>query len=143
MNRNVLFLSTVLALVGAFGLTACGGDEEDTGSTTEGEGEGEGSGTAAVDTSLPGDPNAGEAIYGRICVACHAADGRGNGGMTGADFVGDETRLSKSNEQLLTSIRDGVNTGSTPMPAQGGVLSEEEMRDVLSYIRREFGGTTE
>ena len=140
MSRSVFALFVALMLPSALSLTACGGEEEGGG----GSGSGEGSGSSdAVDTSLPGDADAGEAVYQRICVACHGADGRGNGGMTGADFVGDETRLSKSNDELLTSIRDGVSTGSTPMPAQRDALSDEEMRDVLSYIRREFGGTTE
>ncbi len=138
MNRSVFALLVALMLAGASFTTACGGEEESSG------GSGESSESAeSVDRSLPGDADAGEAIYQRICVACHAADGRGNGGMTGADFVGDETRLAKSNDELLTAIRDGVTTGSTPMPAQRDALSDEEMRDVLSYIRREFGGTTE
>lgn len=129
MQLRITLLCASLAL-----FTACGSDSDEAEGTDE---------TAAADLSLPGDANAGEAIYSANCVACHAADGRGNGGMTGADFVGDETRLAKGNEQLLTSIRDGVTTGSTPMPAQAETLSDEEMRNVLSYIRREFGGTTE
>ena len=127
----------VLLVSGALCLSACGG-EDDAGGAGGGGDE-----SSEVDTSLPGDADAGEAIYQATCVACHAADGRGNGGMTGADFVGDATRLAKSNDELLTSIRDGVTTGSSPMPAQGDLLSDEEMRDVLSYIRREFGGTSE
>jgi len=99
--------------------------------------------TPGGDQGLPGDPEAGAAVYQRICVACHAADGKGNGGITGANFVDDQTRLTKTNGQLLTSIREGVSTGPQPMPAQGAVLSEQEMRDALSYIRREFGGTQE
>ncbi|MDH5491140.1 MAG: c-type cytochrome [Myxococcales bacterium] len=89
---------------------------------------------------IPGDAEAGAAIYQRSCIACHAANGTGNGGMTGADFVNDASRLSKSDADLLTSIRDGIIGRGAPMPPQGGNLSEEEMRDVLSYIRREFGG---
>ena len=93
-----------------------------------------------VDRSLPGDPDAGAAVYARICIACHGADGKGNGGLTGANFVGDPTRLAKSNEQLIHSITYGILDKNPPMPAQGQVLSEQEIKDVLSYIRREFGG---
>jgi len=98
-----------------------------------------GAGGGDDDQGLPGDPVAGAAVYGRVCVACHSADGRGNGGLTGANFVGDATRLAKTNTQLLVSIRNGVTTGASPMPAQQGVLSEQEMKDVLSYIRKQFG----
>ncbi len=106
---------------------------------TEAAGRGPASNAGSGDRGLPGDPEAGAAIYTRICVGCHAADGRGNGGVTGADFVGDETRLSKTNEELLSSIRDGLSTGSMPMPPQRDNLSEQEMKDVLSYIRDNFG----
>ena len=136
---SILVLSAWLAVGG------CGSDEEEGGGGAEGaetaaSGQ-QGSEGPSADRGLPGDPDAGEAIYQRTCVACHGADGRGNGGVTGADFVGDASRLAKSNRELLRSIRDGVTTGSQPMPAQRDNLSEEEMRDVLSYIRREFGGT--
>jgi len=92
-----------------------------------------------ADTSLPGDPVAGEAIYQRICLACHGADGRGNGGVTGGDFIGEPSRLQKDNEVLLTSMRDGIMDKTPPMPPQGGILSEQEMKDALSYVRQKFG----
>lgn len=112
-------------------LGACGGEEE-----------GETSGETG-DHSLPGDPVAGAEVYAANCVACHDAHGTGNGGLTGANFVGDPTRLAKTNEQLLTSIRDGVTTGATPMPAHAELLTDEQMHDALAYIRHEFGGTQE
>lgn len=114
---RIIFLCVGIGLVGA-----CGGG-------------------ADPEHALPGNSVAGAAVYGRVCVACHGADGRGNGGLTGANFVGDATRLAKTNTQLLTSIRDGVTTGPAPMPAQRGALSEQEMKDVLAYIRKQFGGT--
>lgn len=128
--RVLLQVTTLLLALTA--VAACGDDEP----AAEDE-------TAAVDTSLPGDPEAGAEVYQRVCVACHAADGKGNGGMTGANFIDDETRLAKGNEELLTSIRDGRLNATPPMPAQGGILSEQEMRDALAYVRHEFGGTEE
>lgn len=90
--------------------------------------------------SLPGDPVAGAAIYARVCVACHAADGRGNGGLTGGNFS-EPARLAKTNTLLLSEIRDGLNRGPVAMPAQRGALSDQEMKDALAYIRKTFGGT--
>lgn len=87
---------------------------------------------------LPGDPQAGAEVYGRVCSACHGQDGTGNGGMTGADFVNDDGRLDQPNDKLLASIKDGVDA-NPPMPPQKGVLSEDEMKDALAYIRSEFG----
>lgn len=92
------------------------------------------------DHSVPGDPVAGEAVFRANCVACHGADGRGNGGMTGADFVDDHSRLAKNNETLLHSITFGV-PNSPPMPAHQAILNETQIRDALSYLRVHFGGS--
>ena len=95
--------------------------------------------TGGADHELPGDPVAGEAVYKKTCLACHGADGRGNGGITGADFIGDKSRLAKSNEVLFTSISEGVTTGKVPMPPQKTILSEKEINDSLAYVRKQFG----
>ena len=81
---------------------------------------------------------AGAAVYKTYCVACHQTDGRGMGGMLAADFVGDPSRLAKSDEQLLTSIRDGVTGKIGVMPPWGAALSETQQQEVLSYVRSQF-----
>ncbi len=91
-----------------------------------------------IDTSMPGDPAAGEVVYSRVCFACHGTDGRGNGGI-GGDFVGDPERLQQDNAVMIATITYGSDNEGRIMPAQGSVLSEQEIKDVLSYIRREFG----
>ncbi|MDH5490405.1 MAG: cytochrome c [Myxococcales bacterium] len=117
----------MIALLGSLSLIGCGGEETPA------------TGAAGGGAAGAGDAEAGAAIYARTCLACHAADGKGNGGMTGANFVEDTSRLAKTDEQLLTSIRDGILTASPPMPPQGTILSEDDMKNVLAYIRREFG----
>ncbi len=59
------------------------------------------------DTSLKG---MGEAIYGRYCVACHAADRKGNG----SSFPSVLNMKAKYNEQQLWSI---IEKGKNMMPA--------------------------
>ena len=90
------------------------------------------------DHSLPGDPVAGEVVYRTSCLACHGANGRGNGGITGADFIGDRRRLAKNNDTLLRSIREGI-PNSPAMPGHAALLSDTQMRDALSYVRATFG----
>ena len=92
-----------------------------------------------IDTSLPGDPVAGKKVFNTVCLACHGANGRGNGGVTAADFIKDISRLEKDNKVLLNSIANGIQNGSRIMPPQKGVLSEKQMKDALSYIRQQFG----
>ena len=87
----------------------------------------------------PGDPVAGAEVYAKNCVACHQVDGTGMGGMLGANFVVDKTRLAKPDKQLLTSIRDGLTGKIGTMPPWGPVLSEVDRRNALAYIRKTFG----
>ncbi len=84
-----------------------------------------------------GDPGKGEALYEKHCMACHGAQGKGDG-PTGkmlkpppADFTSDASKKKPERELLLT-IQNG-RTG-TAMPAWKTQLSEAEITDVLSYV---------
>ncbi len=81
----------------------------------------------------------GAEVFKTTCQACHQADGRGMDGQLAADFIGDPSRLAKTDAELLTSIRKGMTGSIGTMPPWGGVLDEEQTRDVLSYIRAAFG----
>ena len=82
---------------------------------------------------------AGEATYRRYCVGCHGADGRGNGGRTGADFVGAGAQLGqKPDSELAASVRDGKRGEHAVMPAHKPVLSDTQINDVVGYVRKRF-----
>jgi mono/diheme cytochrome c family protein len=84
--------------------------------------------------SLPG-----EATFRRYCVSCHGADGRGNGGITGADFVGGATVLGlKPDSELIHSVREGKRGARAVMPAHKPVLSDAQIREVVAYVRQRF-----
>lgn len=81
----------------------------------------------------------GEGTYRRYCVSCHGADGRAHGGVTGADFVGEATALAaKSDAELASAVRDGKVGQRATMPAHKPVLSDEEIHDVVTYVRTQF-----
>jgi mono/diheme cytochrome c family protein len=82
----------------------------------------------------------GEKLYSRNCSSCHQFDGRGLGGSLAANFVDDESRLAKSDAELLHSIGAGVPR--TAMLGFQGRLSDGEQRAVLAYIRAKFGSAT-
>lgn len=130
-NQMKTWSKVTLTLLLALSMSSVGACK----SSSDGDGEG---GSAAIDTSLPGDAAAGEAIYSRVCFACHGADGRGNGGI-GGDFIGTEI-LNQDNAVLIGSITDGVSRDGRIMPPQGIALSETEIKDALSYVRQSFGG---
>ncbi|MBF0152823.1 MAG: c-type cytochrome [Magnetococcales bacterium] len=86
----------------------------------------------------------GAALFQKNCAFCHAADG------TGRNYIG--TFLDPHPRDLTTPgllfaldleavIRDGLP--NTSMPAWGTVLTTKEMADIIAYIRRAFGTTSQ
>ena len=84
-----------------------------------------------------GDTTKGSKVYTAYCAACHQADGTGMNGALAADLVKDKTRLAKSDAALTNSIKNGMP--GTAMIAWGGTLSDDEVANVLAYMRKAFG----
>jgi mono/diheme cytochrome c family protein len=81
-------------------------------------------------------------LYEQICAACHGASGRGDG-PTGqalqpkpADFA--QVLKGKDESYLTKVITDGgTSVGKSPMmPAYQGVLSDEQIRGLIQYLKR-------
>jgi mono/diheme cytochrome c family protein len=51
--------------------------------------------------------------------------------------------LAKPDEALLRVIAAGKTGRIGSMPGWAGVLSEQERRDVLAYLRKNFGAASE
>lgn len=94
--------------------------------------------------SLPsqaGDLSRGKNVYMDVCMACHGLDGRGAGSvklnpppadLTSADVQG------KLDAGLFKSIHDGRK--NTAMGSWKYALSDEEIHDVIAYVRTLGGG---
>ncbi|MFT3923542.1 MAG: cytochrome c [Myxococcales bacterium] len=95
---------------------------------------------AELEGKAPGSSaNAAEATYRQYCIGCHGADGRGNGGTTGADFTGPNSPLrSRSDAELASSVRDGKRGAAATMPAHSPVLSDAQIAAVIGYLRGRF-----
>ena len=86
----------------------------------------------------PGNPKRGQIIYEQLCLRCHGEklDGKGPEARHLSVPPADLQSLSslvKSDWELLIILSHGVFF--TPMHGFRDVLSEPEMRDVLSFIR--------
>lgn len=100
-------------------------------------------GPAVPTGSLRGDPKAGEAVYAGYCTPCHGRDGKGEGLMavnlnpSPRDFTDAEYMGSLSDEHLFTVIqKGGAAVGRSPLMAPwGGVISEEDTKDLIAYLR--------
>ncbi len=85
-----------------------------------------------------GSPEQGRVIYMERCVICHGPQGRGDGPEAAflsprpASLISAATSV-KSDAELLETIANGKPR--TSMAAWKDVLTEEQQRDVLAYIR--------
>ena len=97
-------------------------------------------GTAAATPLTPAEQarfDAGRVLYQNICLPCHQANGRGLEGIA-QPLVGSEFALGPP--AIPIRILLGGKEGSTGlMPPLGASLSDEQIADVLTYIRREWG----
>lgn len=87
---------------------------------------------------IRGDSKAGQGVYEQQCLRCHGARLDGNG-PDGKDLIvrpanlRSQTSRSKTDWELLVAISNGVLF--SPMHSFRGKLTDQQMLDVLSYIR--------
>ena len=96
--------------------------------------------------AAPGDAARGADVYQSYCIACHQADGSGTppgGRPIAGNFSGKDSVLQKSDEALLRAIASGKTGRIGSMPGWSGVLSGQDRRDVLAYLRKTFGAASQ
>jgi mono/diheme cytochrome c family protein len=92
-----------------------------------------------------GDPAKGMEIFQANCAACHGPEGKGDGAAAAAldpkprDLSDADYVSTLSNEHLLKVISEGgASVGkSLMMAAWGGILSENDILNVIAYIRKD------
>jgi mono/diheme cytochrome c family protein len=85
-----------------------------------------------------GVPAKGKAIYERLCIACHGAQGKGDGPagealMPPAADLTSSTVEGKPDAELFHTIQNG--RPPTAMPAFKGQLSDQQIHNMVAYIR--------
>jgi len=104
-----------------------------------GSGPGKGGGSAASIAR-------GKVVYESTCLPCHQVDGLGvpnmNPPLSKTKWVlGEKAKLAQI---VLNGLPGGQididgDTFHNPMPAQASVLSDQQIADVLTYVRNNFG----
>lgn len=124
----VRFFFTALML----GLTACGPGKD-------------AAAPAAAEDTTPGDAATGQRVYLRVCFVCHQPNGLGVPDafppLAGSTIVaGDPDRLIRI---VLHGLQGPVEVNGTTfnsvMPAQGTILKDFEIANVLTYVRSAWG----
>ncbi len=90
-----------------------------------------------------GDPKAGKAKYDLLCASCHGNTGKGDGPAAAAlptkprNHTDGKYMNALPDKYLFDIIKGGgVGVGKSPlMPVWGGQLKDEEIWNVVAYIR--------
>ena len=89
--------------------------------------------------------NAGQAVYARLCIPCHEADGSGTPRIY-PPLPGNALLQSVNPSSTLRIILDGAHTVTTPrapntgeMPGYAKQLSDEQIAAVTNYMRNSWG----
>jgi len=95
---------------------------------------------------LKGSVSRGAKVYKATCIACHQADGLGvqrmNPPLVKTKWVlGDKKALAKI---VINGLKGGEieidgDEFHNPMPPMGAQLNDQEIADVLTYVRNSFG----
>jgi mono/diheme cytochrome c family protein len=81
--------------------------------------------------------DAGREVYRNVCQACHQPDGRGQERLA-ANLIGSTLALGPA-EIPARILLNGKEGPVGLMPPVGQIFTDEQIADVLTYIRREWG----
>ena len=95
----------------------------------------------AEDGVPPADPDkikdtSGEQIYKSVCQGCHMPDGKGAAGAGRYPSLANNGNLEYPEYAIFV-----ITYGQKAMPAMGDILTDQQIADVVTYIRTHFGNT--
>jgi mono/diheme cytochrome c family protein len=91
---------------------------------------------AAMSRGWAFDEQGGEDIFGHVCAACHQPDAKGGIGAAAYPPLAADQKLA-STDFLLSVLLDGLHG----MPPLGRMMSDEQVADVVNYVRTHFGNS--
>jgi mono/diheme cytochrome c family protein len=78
----------------------------------------------------------GAALYAGVCAACHQSDARGAVGAGAYPPLGANKNLASA-DYLETALLHGLRS----MPPVGRMMSDDQVADVINYVRTHFGNS--
>lgn len=139
-RRNTAFI--VIAIMFLALTLACGGGENTTGNNGGNPAATPAATPAAGGTEVaatkPVSSEDAQKLYKGRCVSCHGDDGKGKKDFSpkSPDFTDAAWQKTKTDEQLATSITDGIGSGTKgSMPRWKGLLKPEEIQALVAHVR--------
>jgi mono/diheme cytochrome c family protein len=108
-------------------------------------------GDAETAHDVPADLKSGETIFVTNCGTCHALYSAGTDGNYGPDLdellaptgppEGESAKdtIKATEGRVLNAIEQGVDSSTTPGRMPGGILNEEQAKEVSEFVARTAG----
>ncbi len=93
-------------------------------------------------TAFTGQDPAGRQTYLNNCASCHQLDGKGINGAV-SSLVGDASVLAAGPQDVIRVVLGGIEArgSNAPMPAVGAGMSDQDVADVVNYLRQAWGNS--
>lgn len=78
----------------------------------------------------------GADLFDNVCAACHQPDGKGAVGAAAYPPLAGDKKLASS-DFVLTALFKGLRG----MPPLGDMMTDEQIADVVNYVRTHFGNS--
>jgi len=91
-------------------------------------------GAGAMNRSPPYNFQGGEAVFKNVCQGCHMANAEGAVGAGMYPALAKNAKLEVASYPVAVIVH-----GQKAMPPFGGLLSDQQIADVVNYVRTHFG----
>ena len=91
-------------------------------------------GAGAMNRGGPFAFQGGQAIFTNVCQGCHMPDAKGAVGAGMYPALASNAKLETSGYPVAVVVH-----GQKAMPAFGGLLNDQQVADVVNYVRTNFG----
>jgi mono/diheme cytochrome c family protein len=78
----------------------------------------------------------GEAIFTNVCQGCHMADAKGAAGAAAYPALARDSKLDVAAYPVAVVVH-----GQKSMPPLGALLDDQQIADVVNYVRSHFGNS--
>jgi mono/diheme cytochrome c family protein len=90
--------------------------------------------TPGSSTNKTPPPVTGEQVYQQVCQACHMADAKGAVGAGAYPALANNAKLAEAGYPVSVILH-----GQKAMLPLGNLLTDQQVADVVNYIRTSFG----
>lgn len=91
-------------------------------------------GAGAMNRGGPYDFKGGQAIYTNVCQGCHMPDAKGAVGAGMYPALAKNVKLETAGYPVAV-----ITHGQKAMPSFGALLNDQQVADVVNYIRTNYG----